>query len=179
VPTGVGMNLGAVQRDRTHLEHPHLARQLQHLHEHTLDLLEKAPPKRRDRVVVGMVVRRDEPERDRIVGRPLQLPAGKHSRGVAVNQNAQQQRRMVGRRSRAPIASAHRRQVQPLNHFDNEPRQMPLRKPLIHRWWQKVSGRAINHAEIAQRRTIQRCREAESMHQFYLISLSVLSPTGC
>src|SRR5258707_8546660 len=33
VPAGVGVDLGAVQRNGAHLEHPHLARQLQHLHE--------------------------------------------------------------------------------------------------------------------------------------------------
>jgi hypothetical protein len=88
-----------------------------------------------------------------IVRRPLRLPAGKHSRGVAVNQNGQQQRRMVGRRSRAPIASAHGRNVQPVNHFDNEPCQMPLRKPLIHRWWQKVSGSVTCRSGSESRRS--------------------------
>jgi len=66
-----------VQRDGAHLEHPHLARQLQHLHKQPLDLLEKAPAERRDRVVVGMVVRRDEAERNRIVRRPLRASDSK------------------------------------------------------------------------------------------------------
>ena len=71
------MDLRAVERNGAHLEHSHLARQLQHLNEQALDLLEKAPSKRRDRVVIGMIVRRNEPERNRIVRRPLQLPARK------------------------------------------------------------------------------------------------------
>jgi hypothetical protein len=84
-PAGIGVDLRAVERHRTQLEHPYLARQCQHLHEQPFDLLEKAPPKRRDRVVIGMVVCRDEAERHRIVRRTLQLPAGKHACGVAVN----------------------------------------------------------------------------------------------
>ena len=56
VATGIGVDLRAVERHRAQLEHPYLARQCQHLHEQPFDLLEKAPPKRRDRVVIGMVV---------------------------------------------------------------------------------------------------------------------------
>src|SRR5580693_7925686 len=55
------------------LEQPHLARQFQHPHEQPLDLLEKAPPKRRNGVVVGMIVGGNEAERHRIISRPLQL----------------------------------------------------------------------------------------------------------
>jgi hypothetical protein len=45
------------------LQDPHLAGHTQHLHEQCLDLFEEAPPKRRDRVVVGMLVGGDEAER--------------------------------------------------------------------------------------------------------------------
>ena len=78
---------------RAHLEHAHLARHRQHLDEQPLDLLEKPAPERRDRVVIGMLVRRDEAERDRVIARPLQLAAREHPRSVAINQDAQQQRR--------------------------------------------------------------------------------------
>ena len=176
VPAGIGVDLRAVERHRAQLEHPYLARQCQHLHEQPFDLLEKAPPKRRDRVVIGMVVCRDEAERHRIVRRMLQLPAGKHACGVAVNQNAQQQCWVIGRRSRAPIAPAHRRQVKPVNHLNDEPRQMSLRKPVIHRRRQKEASLAVNRAEIAQKRATQRGRKAESMQRFYP---TPLSPTGC
>ena len=163
-------------RHRAQLEHPYLARQCQHLHEQPVDLLEKAPPKRRDRVVIGMVVGRDEAERHRIIRCTLQLPAGKHACGVAVNQNAQQQCWVIGRRSRTPIAPAHRRQVKPVNHLNDEPRQMSLRKPVIHRRRQKEASLAVNRAEIAQKRATQRGRKAESMQRFYP---TPLSPTGC
>jgi hypothetical protein len=166
VPAGIGMDLRAVERHGAHLEHPHLARQRQHLHEQSFDLLEKSPSKRRDRVVVGMVVRSDEAEGHRIVRRPLQLPARKHARRVAVHQNAQQQRRMVGGRSRAPVALAHRREVQPVNHFDNKARQVPLRQPFIHGWRQEKSSVAVNLAEIAHGASHPGRGNGESMRRF-------------
>jgi hypothetical protein len=58
VPARVGVDFRAVQRNRAHLQHAHLARQLQHVEEQLLDLLQETPQKRRDRVVVGMIVRR-------------------------------------------------------------------------------------------------------------------------
>jgi hypothetical protein len=55
VRAGVGIDLRPVEADRAHLQHAHLAReQQQHMGEQPLDLLEKAPPKRGDRVVVGV-----------------------------------------------------------------------------------------------------------------------------
>ena len=88
VPAGIGVDLRAVERNGAHLEHPHLVRQRQHLHEQTLELLEKAPPKRRDRVVIRMLVRCDEAECHRIVSRPLQLSAREHTRRIPVHQKA-------------------------------------------------------------------------------------------
>jgi len=64
VPAGIGVDLGAVECHRAHLEHAHLARYLQHLDEQTLDLLEEPAPERCDRVVIRMLVRRDEAERN-------------------------------------------------------------------------------------------------------------------
>ena len=132
MPAGISVDLGAIQRYRAHLEHAHLARQLQHPHKQSFDLLEKAPTKRSDRVVVGMLVRRDEPERHRIIRRALQLTARKQPRRIAVHQNAQQQRRMIGSRTRTAIAPNHRRQVKTVDHLYNKPRQVFLRKPFIH-----------------------------------------------
>ena len=155
VPAGVGVDLRPVQCHRAHLEHAHLARQLQHPHKQLFDLLEKAPPKRRDRIVVGMLVRRDEPERHRIVGRALQPAARKPPRRISVHQDAQQQRRMVGCRTRASIAPNHRRQVQPVDHLNDEPSQMLLRKPFVNRRRKKKSSLAIYRAEIAHHCSVQ------------------------
>src|SRR5215813_15422257 len=80
---------------RPQLQQAHLARQLQHPHNQPFDLLQKSPPNRRDRVVVGMPVRRDELERHRVIGRTFQLPARKHPPSYSRTPAAQQQRRMV------------------------------------------------------------------------------------
>ncbi len=70
VPARVGVDLRPVQSDRAHLQNAHLARQLKNLDEQLLDLLQEPPPKRGDRVVVGMIVRRDEPKRHRVRSSP-------------------------------------------------------------------------------------------------------------
>jgi hypothetical protein len=56
VPARVGVDFRAVEPDRAHLQHTHLAREQQHLNEQPLDLLEKPPPERRDRVLDGDVL---------------------------------------------------------------------------------------------------------------------------
>src|SRR3712207_7908165 len=45
----------------------------------------------------------------------------------SVDQDAQRQPRVVGRRARAAIAPAHGREVEPVDHLDHEPRQVLLR----------------------------------------------------
>ena len=47
MPAGISVDLCAVQPDRSHLQHVHLARQLQHLNEQRPDLFSKPPPERR------------------------------------------------------------------------------------------------------------------------------------
>ena len=127
MPAGVGVDLRAVEPQSTQLQHAHLTRQKQHLNEQPFDLLEEPLPERRDGVVVGMIVGRDETKRYRVISRPLKLAARKYPRRIAINQNAQQHPRVVGRRTRAAIASAHRAKVHPVDHLNHEPRQMLLR----------------------------------------------------
>jgi hypothetical protein len=88
VAAGVGVDLGAIQRHRAHPQQTHLARQFQHLDEQPLDLLQEPAPERREGGVVRLLVGRDEAERHRIIGRPLQLAARKHPCGVAIDQEA-------------------------------------------------------------------------------------------
>jgi hypothetical protein len=95
VTAGIGVQLGAIQRHRAQLQHAHLAGHRQHLYEQRLDLLQEAPPERDDRVVIGMLVRGDEAERHRVIARPLQLAARKHPGGIAIDDQAEQQFRMV------------------------------------------------------------------------------------
>ena len=133
VATRVGVDLRAVQPDRAHLQHAHLARQLKNLDEQLLDVLQEPPPKRGDRVVVGMIVRRDEPERHRVISRTLKLPARKHARRVTVNQQAQQHPGMIRSRTRASVSPAHPAKVETVDHLYDEPRQVLLRKPPVDR----------------------------------------------
>ena len=157
VPAGVGVDLRPVQSDRAHLQNAHLARQLKNLDEQLLDLLQEPPPKRRNRVVVGMIVGRDEPKRHRVVGRPLELPARKHPRRVAVNQQAQQHPGMIRSRPRASIRPAHPAKVETVDHFDDEPRQMLLRKPLVHRRRQQIPSLPIDRPEIVHQKNPPPC----------------------
>src|SRR3954469_18750623 len=94
VAAGVGVDLGAIERDRAQLQHAHLTGELQYLDEQGLDLLKEAPPEGCDGIVVRVLVGRDEAERHRIITRPLQLAAGEHAGGVAVDQDAQQHTRV-------------------------------------------------------------------------------------
>ena len=108
VPAGVGVDLRAVERHRAHLQHAHLARQQQHLNEQRLDLLQKPPPERRDRVVVGMVVRRDEAERHRSHRSPAPACGSKTPPSHSRKPECPAAARMIGRRTGAAIAAAHR-----------------------------------------------------------------------
>ena len=144
----VGVDLRPIQPDRAHLQHAQLARQLENLDEQLLDILQEAPPKRRDRVVVGMIVGRNEPKRHRVVGRPLQLAAGEHPRRIAVNQKAQQHPGMIRSRTRAAIGPAHPAKVEAVDHFDDEPRKVLLRKPLVNRRRKQITRLPIDRPKI-------------------------------
>jgi hypothetical protein len=178
VTAGAGVYLRAVEADRAHLQNAHLARKQQHADEQPLDLLEKAPPKRGDRVVVGVVVGGDVAERHAVVSRPLQLAARKHPGGVAVNQNPRQHPGMVRRRAGAAISADHAAKIEPVDHLHDKPRQMSLRQPLLHRGRQKKHRLAINVSEIAHR---QHATLRPRINGWILAKISAvgLSPTGC
>jgi hypothetical protein len=148
VTAGIGVDLGPVEPHRAHLQNAHLARQKQNLDEKRLDLLQKPPPERRDRVVIGVFVRRDEAERHAVVRRPLQLAARKYPRRIAINQKTQQKRRVIRRRARPTIATAHRTKIKPIDNFNYKPRQMALRQPLVNRGRQKKSRIAVYRPEV-------------------------------
>ena len=105
---GVRMNLRAVKRHHTELEHAHLARQQQNLYEQRLDVLEESPPEGDDGAVIRMIVRRDEAESDRIVSRPLQFPAGEVARRHSRQPEDPTAASVIAGRTCAAIAVAHR-----------------------------------------------------------------------
>ena len=157
VPAGVGMNLRAVQRHRPHLQNAHLPRQQQHLSEQSFDLREKAASEGRDRVVVGMIVGRDEPERHRVIGRTLQLAARKHPCRIAVNQKAQQHSRMIRRRPGTAVTAAHRPKIEPFDNLHDKSRQMFLGKPFVDRGRQQEPCLAIDRPKIANQKRPPPC----------------------
>jgi hypothetical protein len=67
VAAGVGLELGAIHRDRAQLDQAHLARQAHHLHEQVRQLLEVEGPEVSDRAVRGEVARGQHPERHVLV----------------------------------------------------------------------------------------------------------------
>jgi hypothetical protein len=102
-----------------------------------------------DRIVIGVFVRRNEPERYAVVGRTLQLAARKNIRGIAINQKPRQKPAMARRRAGPAIAPTHRPQVKAIDDLNDKPHQMALRKPLIHRRRLKKTRRPVNRAEVA------------------------------
>ena len=177
VPARIGVHLGAVQRHRAQPKHPRLPRQHQYLDEQPLDLAEKAPPERGDGIVVGVIVRGDEAEGHRIIRRPLQLAARKHTRGIAVDQKPQQHARVIGRRARAAIGLHERRKLQLIHHIDHEACQMTLGQPLVHRSRKQKPSLAVDLPEVAHNGSHH--SRANHPRPWNLIQLLGSSPTGC
>jgi len=86
VARDVGVNLGAIERDRAKPEQLHLPRDAQHLHEQRLDLFEKALAEGAQRIMVGLLVCSDIAKRDRLIARRLNAPARVQACGVAVDE---------------------------------------------------------------------------------------------
>ena len=78
-----------------------------------------------------MSVRGQVAECNRVVGGAFDLAAGDHASGVAVDQQAQQYRRMMRLMASASILLCQRRHVQLLDHINDKTRQMLIGQPLI------------------------------------------------
>ena len=116
------------------------------------DVRQKPPPERRDRGVTGVVAGRDATERHRV----------------------------MRRQSRAATAAAHRAQVHPLDHLDDEPREVVFRQPFVHRGQRKNRRVVIGVPQIARRRGVHLAgvASARRFHQEFPRPLAS-SPTGC
>jgi hypothetical protein len=148
VPARVGVYLRAIQGHGAKLEHSHRTRKLQHLDEQGAELRHKALAKGRDRIVIGMLVARDVAKRHRVVRRAFNRPAREHLGRIPVHQQPQQHRRVIRRRARSAISFDEFRQIQSVDHFHHEARQMSLRQPLIHRGRQQKSSVAIDRSKV-------------------------------
>jgi hypothetical protein len=115
--TGMGLDLGAVQRDPAELTRPHLVRPAQDLNQQRGQFLEEALATLRQGVVIRMPVGTDETEGYRVVAGPLQRPRGVHPGGVPVKQHRHQHRRVVGLLAASAIPSFPRRQVKRIHHL--------------------------------------------------------------
>ncbi len=135
VSAGVGVDLGTVQAHGAKARELVLAGDLQHLHEGIGELIAETAAERRQRVVVRMLVARDEAEGQRVVRGPLDLAARMGSRRVAVDQQRQQQRRVVGIATATRVGALQCRQVQPFHHIDHVARQVRFGQPVLHRRW--------------------------------------------
>jgi hypothetical protein len=89
---------------------------------------------RRDRRVIGPLLRRHDPERDVLDARSLDHPRRADPPRVGVQQQRDHHRRLIGRPA-AAIAAIGRRErldVHRLDRRQHEPRQMVLWQPLTH-----------------------------------------------
>ena len=91
------MHLGAVQAHRAEPRELIFAGHLQHLHEDRSKVFAKTAAEMGQRVVVGVLIAGDEPKRQRSVAGSLDLAAGVGASGLAVDQQREQQRRVIGR----------------------------------------------------------------------------------
>ena len=141
---GVGLDLGAVEADLAQFQAAHLLGDQQNLHEQRRQLWQKSLAKGGYRVVIRMVVGGDVPEGHRVVGRLLQLAAGKNAGRVAVKQQGQQHLGMMGLGAAPGVGGLDRGQVELANNLDDESRQVPLGQPVVHRRRHQVQRFPIN-----------------------------------
>ena len=68
---GVRQDLDSIESEDPEADQPHLPRDAEDLYEHVLEVAEVLAPEGGDGVVVGVLVRREHPECDILVGGPL------------------------------------------------------------------------------------------------------------
>jgi hypothetical protein len=129
---GVGVQLGAIDRDHRNVDQASVRAQLEHLAEHTRERVLVTLAKPRERRVVGHLVGGDHPARDVVLAGPLDRSRGPGPARVGVEQHRHHHRR-IKRRATVPIGAIgaiERRQIHPGDHVDDEPREVILRQPL-------------------------------------------------
>ena len=145
---GIGFDLRAVEAHRAQLQHAHRIGHYEQLHEEGLQLRQETLAEGRDGVVIGVAIGRDEAEGHRVVRRLLQLATGENARCVAIEQKAQQHRRVVGLLATTAIAALDLAQIQPLDQIDHEPRKVLLGKPILQRRRQQVRRGTVDWPKL-------------------------------
>ena len=130
---GVRLELAAVDRDVPQLDQPCLLAKPQDLRKKVGKGRQVLLTKRRDAVVIRMLIASEHAKRDVFVGRSLDLPGGWPTHAVAVHEQRDHHRRVKAGSPSVILRLVHgvnRAQVQARNHVEHEQRQMPLRQPL-------------------------------------------------
>jgi hypothetical protein len=132
VMPGVGVNLGAIDRDHADPNQVRFGAQPQHLAEQLGQCRLMALAKARDRRVIRGTVGTDHPRGDVLDAAALDPPRRTLPNRVAVEQQRHHHRWLVRRTTLPvePIAAIEPGQVQPLHRVDNEPREVPRGHPL-------------------------------------------------
>ncbi len=149
---GVGVHLGPIQGHRPELQELHLLRDAKHLYEQRLNLLEESLAERAQRIVVRVGIGREVAKRQRVIGRLLNASARIGARGIAVDEQRQEHRRVIGRRARAAVSTDQSREVQLIDDVRHKARQVVPRQPVIQRWRQQVGCVTITGTEMAHAR---------------------------
>ena len=128
---GVGVHLGPIQGHRPELQELHLLRDAKHLYEQRLNLLEEPLAERAQRIVIRVGIGCEVAKRQRVVGRMLDASARIGAGGIAVDEQRQKHRRVIGRRACAAVSTDQRREVQLIDDVRYKTRQVVLRQPVI------------------------------------------------
>jgi hypothetical protein len=154
MPRGVGVYLGPVQGHRPKLQQLHLLRDAEHLDEQRLNLLEESLAEPAQRIVIRVGIGREVAKCQGIVRCLLDTSARIGPRGVAVDEQRQEHRWMIGRRPRAAVSTNQCREVQLIDDVRHETRQVVFRQPVIERGRQEVRRVTITGTEMVHGRVL-------------------------
>ena len=134
------MDLGPIQTDRPQFQHARLLRQQEHLHKEILQFGQEGAPKRRQGIVVGMLVACDEAEWYRLIRSALDLARAEHTRRVAIEKQAQQHFRRVRFPAARPVMGIQGREVKQRHAVHDKAGQMLGRQTVTqpHRQLQRL-----------------------------------------
>ena len=168
---GVGVNFRPVQTQITQLQHPRRLGQHEHLHKQLFELRQKRLAKMRQGVMIGMKIPRDVSKRQALVAGLLQLARAKHARGVAVEQQAQQDFGGDGLSAPLAIARVQGRQIQLGYHIHNEAGQM-IRRHGFFQAHRELEGTGVISGSECAGHTV-------SLAPLFCHAAITISPTNC
>ncbi len=121
---GIGVDFTAIKTDPAQLQDARQSSQQENLDEQALELRQKRLAEGGQGVVIGMEVARDEAEGHGFGRGALDLARTEHARGVAVEEQPQQNLRRVGLPTSPGVPSIHGLQIELGDGIHNEARQV-------------------------------------------------------